>query len=178
MSMIIQLRICWFKAGERGVISFHPWRKCAAQKPGSRLRSDLSKASLWRPWRKEALATRYHTLPHQTKSCGERSPAVLLERLPSPVACRLRIGAGCQLDCSPRPGFQDTDAQLCPPFLPLMWLPTVKLWPISGGTFLSHSLYTAWLYSTRNHDLESEKHFFAEVARGWWVSHFIFLSFI
>lgn len=142
MSMIIQLRIFWFKAGERGVISFHPWRKCAAQKHGSRLLSDLSKASLWRPWRKEALAPRYQTLPHQTKSCGGKSPVLLLERLSSPVACILRIGAGCQLDCSPSPGFQDTDAQLCPPFLPLMWLPTGKLWPISCGTSFSLSVHS------------------------------------
>lgn len=94
------------QGGERGVLFLLILWESLCLKPGSSLLCDLSRASFWRPWWKEAPATRHQTLPHQTKSSGGESPAVLLQRLSAVAGYGLRKVAGWQPTCSLGPCFQ------------------------------------------------------------------------
>lgn len=93
----MHLEICWCKGrGARHHFPSSLGRVCASLKPGSTLLCDLSMASFWRSWQKEAPATIPHVLPHQTKSSGRKNPEVALEWLSDIVGCRLRILADQQ----------------------------------------------------------------------------------
>lgn len=126
----------------------------------------------WRPWWKEAPATRHQTpatsnqkLWGKAKLCCCRDCQLL--------RCGLKSG---RLTANLQPGalFPNGGTQLCPPFLIRMWLPESlgpSWWYLSFSLRRRHALVLGIMTRIRN------TAFHPEVALGWWVNHFIFLSF-
>ena len=127
------------QGGERGVLfPSHPSGESVSLKPGSSLLCDLLRASFWRPWRKEAPATRHQTLPHQTKSSGGKAQLCCCRD------CQPLHGVGWeQWQADSQPATWGLVSKRRYPALPTIShqdVATRKPWAIPGGTFLSCSI--------------------------------------